>query len=458
MNYKQSIALFSIVTIFSFSGCSSMDNEKSGNNNKNKKYVESIDTRYFGATAFNFNSENLKKIEFEGDIQVGQTNIKYQNGLENQAGYIAGKLDDVLSHVKKETGIKFALNPQVYLLRVQEYPQNLNVQFKVEEPNIFPIPIFAEIGHDDPNLILKDNHFFPNMLVHEMSESSLYYPDGQGVVKGDKVFHTFILKVDLNSYTRWFRDGFANYAGYVSMDYIRSNPDKNINQIYETAYRHETPFSSLRDVGKELFNWSQISNPREKGDYYSAALGLFLLLEDKFGREAIRDVISELDNYESLNGSDLIKLMNKKFDTDIEELAEDFKFNKIGFAIYQLTPAMSLNYGLEPEKGLFVKTVEPNTVAQEAGIDANDVIVAINDNPIATRFDFEMEFFHAMKQPKAQFKIWRKGEGYKEIEIGMDKTSIKAGKNRIKSKEGASSAGFGISFGYKTTKKPKEKK
>lgn len=458
MKYKQYIAALIILIIISLSGCSSVEDKKSENNNKNKKYVESIDARYFGNTTFNFNSENLKKAEFEGDIQVGQTNIKYQKGLESQAGYIAEKLDDVLSHVKTETGIKFALNPQVYLLRVQEYPQNLNVHFKVDEPNIFPIPIFAKVGEDDPNLIFKNNHFFPNMLVHEMSESSLYYPDGKGVLKGDARLRILILSLDWNNYTRWFRDGFANYAGYISMDYMRSNPDENLSQIYETAYRHQTPFSSLRDVGKDLFKWSQVSNPRKKGDYYSAALGLFLILEDKYGREAIRDVISELDNYESLNGSDLIKLINKKLDTDIEKLAEDLKFNKIGFVIYQLTPVMSLNQGLEPEKGLFVKTVEPNTIAQEAGIDANDVIVAINGNPIATRFDFEMELFHAMKQPKAQFKIWRKGEGYKEIEISMDKTSkIPNRKNRVKSKEGASSAGFGISFSYKTAKKPKEK-
>ena len=80
----------------------------------------------------NFNSENLKKVDFEGEILTGQTNIKYQNGLEKQAGYIAEKLDNVFSYVKDETGINFVINPEIYLLRVQKYPQNLNFHFNIE--------------------------------------------------------------------------------------------------------------------------------------------------------------------------------------------------------------------------------------------------------------------------------------------------------------------------------------
>ncbi|MBN2589491.1 MAG: PDZ domain-containing protein [Sedimentisphaerales bacterium] len=458
MKYKQYIAAFSILIIISLSGCSSIENEKFEKTNKNKKYVKSLQTRYFGNSTFNFNSENLKKVEFEGDIIVGQTRIKYQKGFESQARNIAKKLDNVFSYVKTETGIEFAINPQVYLLRVQEYPQSINVHFKIEDPNIFPIPIFAEVGHDDPNQIIEDNHFFPYMLAHEITEASLMYPDGKGVVKGDSRFRILFLIIDQNNYTRWFRDGFANYAGYVAMDYLRSNPDENMSDIWGTTYMHQTPFRSLMDIGKELFKWSQVSSPRKKGDYYSAALGLFLLLEDEYGRDAIRNIIIELDNYEALKGSDVIKLINTKLDTDIKKLAEDFKFMTIGINIYQLTPAMALNKGLEPEEGLFVKTIEPNSIAQEVGIDANDVIVAINDKPIATSFDFEMELFKAMKQPKAQFKIWRKGEGYKEIQISMDKTSkITAGKKPKKSKAAKSVSGFGISFSYKTEKGSKKK-
>ena len=139
-------------------------------------------------------------------------------------------------------------------------------------------------------------------------------------------------------------------------------------------------------------------------------------------------------------------------------MVKDFKFNIIGLEFSKLTSVMSLNKGYEPEEGLFIKTIVPDSIAQEVGIDANDVIVAINDEPISTRFEFEMAFFKAMKKPEAQFKIWRKDEGYKDIQVTMEKsTEIPDKKIAQKTKEAQSVAGFAISFSYKTAKGPKKK-
>ena len=459
MKYKQFLTVFSLLIIVSLSGCSSIEKEKSPNSSKNEKYVKSLEARYLGQSVLNFNSENLKNVHFEGDLSVGNTSIKYPEGLEEQARYIAARMDDVFSHVESETGIDFAINPQVYMLWTQEYPQNINVHFTSDDPNIFPIPIFVKIGQEDPNLILENNNYFPYMLTHEITEVTPVYPDNKGVVKNDSRARVLIFTFDYSNHTRWFREGFANYAGYIAMDYLRTNRDKNISEISETAHIHQTPFSSLRDIGKGLFKWEQYSSPKIKGDYYSAALGLFLVLEDQFGRDAIRDVIIDLDNHKNLRGSDLIKLINRKFNTDIEKLVDDFKFIKIGVRIVPLNPVFALNRGLELDKGLYVQTVEPNTIASEAGMDANDVIVAINDMPIASRFDFEMELFKAMKQPKAKFKIWRKDEGYKELELNLDKArEIPDKKHVVKNKEAQSVKSFGIVFSLKMAKGPKDEK
>jgi hypothetical protein len=409
---KAKLSFLTIVVFSVFSGCLSIEKHISPNAHGEK----AIETHYRSQSVLNLNSDNLKKIQFEGDISVGQTNIKYQRGLANQAQFIAETTNNVFTYVESRTGIDLVANPQVYLLRVQKYPQNLNIHIKMEDPNIFPIPMLVEIDREDPNSIIEDNYYFPYALMHEMAELSLVYPDEKGVVK---ISHFLIL----DDYTRWFREGFANYAGYIALDYLHSNPDKNLAHIWDTAGKHETPFSSLSQIGKELFSWKQQSSQKLKGDYYSAALGLFLLMEDKFGKDAVRDIISEFNNYKALNSRDIIKIINTKLKTDIEQVVEDFKFIKIGVYMNQLSPVMALNKGLELEKGFFIEDVEPNSIADKAGIDANDIIIAINDRPITTSLDFDLALFEATKQSTAQVKIWRRDEGYKEIQLTLDKQS-----------------------------------
>ena len=418
---KTGIFFLTVTALFIFSGCSGTKKQVSRDTNKKELHAAAIIAHYRGQTILNFNNDNLKKIQFEDNISVGRTNIKYQRGLEPQARFIAEEFNDVFSHVESQTGMNFAVNPQIYLMRVQKHPQNMDIVFNSDDPNIYPIPIFAEIGQDDANSIIADDIYFPYALTHEMAETSLIYPDKKGIVKCFHQVPLLILTITYDDYTRWFREGFANYAGYVALDYLRSNPDKNLSRIWNTAFLNQTPFSSLNDVGSNLFKWEQNPKQKIKGDCYSAALGLFLLLENKFGRESIRDIINELNNYESVDGSDIKKIINEKLNIDVEQLVKDFKFTKMGIYYSQLTPVLALNKGLEQKEGFYVSAVEPNSIADKAGIDANDIIIAINDRPIRTRLDFELALYKAMELSNAQCKIWRQNEGYKEVQLNLDK-------------------------------------
>lgn len=451
---KSVICWVAAAAFFVFSGCSAMNKPKSPNANERGNYVKSLIAHYRGQSALSFSDENLDKVVFEGDISVGGTNVKYQRGLAKQARFIAEKFDNVFDYVKSETGIDFAANPRVYLIRVQEYPVNLDIVLKTEDPNIFPLLMFTEMDRDDPNLIIAENEFFPYCLMHEITEMSLVYPDEKGVVKTAIRSRFLIFIFSLDSHTRWFREGFANYAGYIALEYLRSNPDENTPDMWDTALIHQTPFSSLETIGSKLFRWEQKPNQKLDGDYYSAALGLFLLVEDKFGRDAIRDIVSEFTNYKSLDGSDIIKIINTKLDTDIVKLIEDFKFNKLGIHYYPLTPALALNRGLEQKKGFYVTAIEPNSIADKAGIDANDVIVALNDQPITTRFDFEMALLDAIKQSKAKARIWTQNEGYKEIQLNLDQPfEIPGKKIAAKSKQAEIVKSYGVTFAIVKSKK-----
>ncbi len=420
MKNLQYIAVFSILIIAAISGCSSIEKQKSKNTESNDIRVVDIIAHYRGQLNLNLNNENLKNIPFEGETSVGVTTVKYQKGLASQAQVIAEKVNDVFSHVESETGIKFKTRPLIYLMRVQKLPQNLDVVLNANDPNIYPMPMFAETGNDNPNSILAEDIYFPYALTHELTETSLTYPDKQGKLK---IFHQtrfLIFITTFDDYTRWFREGLSNYAGYIALDYLRTNPDEKLSGVWDAAITNETPFTALDEVGDKLFKWEQNANQKIKGDYYSAALGLFLLMENKYGRDSIKNILTELNNYEELDGSDLENVFKKQFDIDIRQLAADFKFIKLGIYSSPLSSAFILNHDFEHDEGLYVKEVVPNSIADKAGIDANDIIVEINNRPIKTRLDYELALFDAMGQSDTQCKVWRKDEGYKEIQLALD--------------------------------------
>jgi len=70
------------------------------------------------------------------------------------------------------------------------------------------------------------------------------------------------------------------------------------------------PFSSLDRVGEGLFRWHQYSAERLNDDYYSAALGLFLLIHEEFGPDGIKRIVERMYQQDYLNGRDLIRLVN----------------------------------------------------------------------------------------------------------------------------------------------------
>ena len=119
---------------------------------------------------------------------------------------------------------------------------------------------------------------------------------------------------------------------------------------------HTEPFSCLAQVRAKLFSWPQSSKPELERAYYNAALGLFLLIADTFGEQAIRDIVHEIAQQRALNGRDLIEITNRILDADVRQLAKEFEFPRIGAEVELMTPALALNKGVEPHAGLLVSS------------------------------------------------------------------------------------------------------
>jgi hypothetical protein len=367
---------------------------------------------------YKLTDSKLKEITFDGTVEVEDVNVSYPYGLQKQADYIASQINDSISSIESSTGLEICYGAKVYLLRFEEIPQSYEMNFK-SEPNNFCLPLFVEAGNESCEAIISQNTVYPGMFMHELAEMSLFLHNGPGVVLPDAKWEKLFLKANILNYTRWFREGFASYAGFLALEMIRSD----INCQYHTASRktHSYPFSSLDKVGKDLFRWHQYSDDNLNRDYYNAALGLFLVIRDRFGESTIKEIILKIKKQDYLDGLDLVEISNATLNTDIKELADSFYFPETGLKMKPLALAMALNEGLDITGGLFVTTVESNSPADAAGIKEKDVIVRVNNKPVHNNLDFELSIFESMEQSSADILINRREVGEVIAELKLTK-------------------------------------
>ncbi|HNS22315.1 MAG TPA: PDZ domain-containing protein [Sedimentisphaerales bacterium] len=360
----------------------------------------------------------LTDIPFEGSMIADDVVVRYQRGLGPQAQCVAQRMADLLERVRERTGIAICTRATVYLLRFDQRPQNYDITLSVE-PNEFPIPLFVRVGDESCDAIIAQNAIYPYLTVHELTEISLVGPCG-GRVLPDLSWGTLGVDFHVNNYTRWFRDGLANYAGYVAYDIVSDEIPSEQRLHYRQTLLHTSPFTSLAKVGEDLFSWPQSPATRQERTYYSAALGLFLLIADTYGEQAIRYIVAEVGQCETVDGRDLIEIVNRVLGTDVRRLAEDCEFPSLGLELERMTPALALNRGVDLHEGVFVQAVHKSHAAEKAGLREKDVIVAVGSMPVTNLLDFELGVFRSRKQPFASVVIHRQEVGALTVDLPLE--------------------------------------
>jgi len=374
--------------------------------------------RYGSHGHYSLNDEGLATIEFEGLVDAGRVRVRYQRGLQGQARCIADVTGRLLAEVERQVGMTITTSTTLDLLRFDEPPQNFDIQLTVE-PNEFPLPLFVRTGDESCTSIVAQNRSYPYVLVHELVETSLAARAG-GRVLPDLGWGAFGWKSNVNNYTRWFRDGLANYAGYVACEKLSDEIDCPDCPMRIGALLHASPFSELSRIGTRLFRWSQSSHGEHERGYYNAALGLLLLIENRFGQQAIRDIVAEIAKRQAVDGRDLRKITSEIIGTDVRQLVADFEFPVLAAELTPVTAALAANRGLDVAEGLLVETVEPNSAADRAGLLADDVIVAADSAPVVNTLDFELALLRAGQRPAIPLAIWRKDAGTVPLELLLE--------------------------------------
>lgn len=392
---KFSFSLF--VGIFLFvNSCSSFEKQYYG-----KQRVPSITVRFSTNDKYVLTPEKLAVINFANNLISENVEVVYQRDLKEQASYIANQVNYILEFIKDELGLDILFKVKVYLIRLDYLPQTINVKFN-KSTDTFSVPLFVKCGDEEYETILSENPFYPYLFLHELVELALVYPKAN--LKLDSITrfrkHRY--------YTRWFRDGLASYAEYLLNKRISSSDNKLIESkvlILHKAIIPQHPLFSLNRVGEKLFLWDQFDDDQNDEEYYNASLGLFLMIENKFGKEGIKRIVRNLANEKNVDGKTLIGIVNKTLETDVKKFVECICWPKLGMDVASLTPAFIKNRNLNIENGLYVKKLNSNSSIANAGLREGDVIVSIDDKTIKSNLDMELAILQSVDTSTKKIKI-----------------------------------------------------
>jgi hypothetical protein len=374
--------------------------------------------RYGSRVMYTLTNDTLTDVEFEGSTIVGDVVVRYQRGLGPQSQCIADRTAGLLNQVRERTGITISTRTTVYLVRFDRQPQNYDITLSVE-PNEFPVPLFVQTGEESSDAIIAWNHNYPYLVVHELVETSLV-AGATGLILPDVSWRGILLRAHFNNYTRWFREGLANYAGYVAYGIVATEIPNEQRIVYRQALLHTSPFTSLAKVKGRLFSWPQSSALERERTHYNAAFGLFLLIAETYGEQTIPYITREVAQYKTLDGTDLVEIVNRVIGTDVRRLVEEFEFPSLGVELEPMNSALALNRGIDLREGVFVHLVRPGGAAEKAGLKEKDVVVAVGATPVANALDFELGVFRSRNRPSASLTVFRQGTGMLTLDLPLE--------------------------------------
>lgn len=410
----------------------------------------------------------LKGKKLAGTLESGDILVFYQDNLETQADCIARQINKQFSCLRELTGFEMAFEQiRVYLLwkdKIEWFDTIFDTQFVEAGGGTYGMVLYVQKDDASCEATTADNDY-PYTFIHEVTELSFDRPCDRMPVLNDYLEKDGFQPEKIN-YTRWFRDGFANYAGYLAHKVTISDDSFDRGHIPPAVIEwgmHSRPFSWLSEIRVDLFTWIQDNPtpaPRKVGhapnlprisvDYYDAALGLFLVIEDKCGTDGIKKVILGIDPQKPIDGQGLIKLFNETLNTDIKQLVENFHFPRTGLYTEEFYPVpktgvytgeystdeIGARWGIKdgaydkPQSnipaaqagitdGIYVTIVEPNSPAEQAGIRKWDIICQINGKQIRTNLDYELAIYEFMDQQSVTVDIWRDEEGEVTTELKL---------------------------------------
>jgi len=315
--------------------------------------------------------------EQAGETLVGTTKgqfveLGYPEGITREtAGQVVRVLDNAISHVGEQLGLDIGMRLKLTMVRIDAWPKRFRYSATValrEEALAFAIPFVGR----SPTVwdLYTDEEVFclVGCYVHELVEAQLMAPWHRPSAMMDcKVSQCWFFSGQVVYGTRWFRDGFANYAGRLASEAVLAQlraiePERRFPLPF---CGHKRPLADLAAAGTAIFDWHQY---QDDVNHYDACLGLFLLLEHRYGRSTIRRILEEMGELKRPDGPAIERVFDRVLGTSVRRLVRQFTF-----------PPLGLEKIEQGRQGLKILEAGPaESVGARAGVQAGDVITAVD--------------------------------------------------------------------------------
>ncbi len=318
----------------------------------------------------------------------GQVEVFYPDGMQHQAEQLAELLNHSREHLEAQLGANIIFKSQLFLMPAQENLKSVKFSGNMESGSM-SFPVMFEDGQESIEDILSSNHwsYVHWFTLHEGIEFTLMNPDETIALPDlqyrytEGLFGLTLLRYTSQFKTRWFRDGFSEYATHLAEKEMAafarlSWPDATPSTERSARIR---PFSLLAEYGPDLLEWNQYDQLDKEKRMYSAAIGLFLLLEHRFGRESIKQILAEIRSIEYPDGQALKEVVNRVTGTDLRQMLDSFYFPNSG---------MKLKYTKKQQ--LVIESIQHEGLASCVGLAVGDILESIDGQSASGLLNYEM--------------------------------------------------------------------
>ena len=353
----------------------------------------------------------MQKREYAGRCKVGRFEVAYDKDLEHCGKCVGQQLDEFFSFIRKEMDfeeVPFCKQINVFVIHCKDpwrrdaIPKAIFVERRGQ--NIGLLLLVLDIK-DTPEQIVGYNVFYPTIFMHELTEGSLVHGPNPITTMDTPMESLFRIRTQYQ--TRWFREGFSTYVGLKVLQKVWSTMDAGKSHTTTAVIQnvmHQFPFSHLAEAKTRLLSWSSYtagSFNYTENRYYEASLGLFLLIERRYGQEAICQIVQILVQTRNVTGPALVTICNKVLKKDIQTILKEFTFPDLGLTMDSIFPGQ----GLAKEEGLLVKEVAKGSVAEKGNIHPGDILLQMGDKPLKNNLGYELEIFNLMEKKAPNAKI-----------------------------------------------------
>lgn len=256
----------------------------------------------------------------------GMTTLSMPAGSRQDAKQIARWLDTAERETSQEFGVDRFIRLHFIGIDVPNDATSLAFSTNIEEPNT--LPIIAPLWDNQKQPINLD----PVTVIiafHELYEMQLILNESAPTALPDVSLTIGPVKATVCAHTRWFRDGFATYAATIAAEKLsKLSQGEWPKDKTRSLKAFESPLRNLSQVGTSLFRWDQFSADRYSDKNYPASHGLFLLLEQRYGRAGIRRWIEAIKRQEIPDRGGILRAAKEAFGTDLRNLVRDYKFSE----------------------------------------------------------------------------------------------------------------------------------